>query len=1034
MTGLWQRLSPPPETQLAARLRGFILFGMSVAAPVSPPESQQGLEPLGPLAARLATADRNLQKERGASLFLRSWPWVVGSLVAALTLDVVVHLTGGARLGIDIGLVLLVGLGSAWCAWLAWRKRNSFEHVARTLEARHPRLGSKLINVLQLRTQTQDPALAPLTRDLAGMAIGGYVEELRNEPIEQLARTTRVAEEARGATLGVLGFFALLAVLFDITRTEIPRFLDPFGDHPPYSFTRLEITDPANDTTQVVYNENLLVTARSAGHRPAELYLSWFPAGHPEQTATLPMFDRGDRGFTQQVENVKGDIVVFVHTKNQHALSKQRRVGVILTPRLEKAWVKITPPAYTGLAPTERPFEFKMVKALEGSAIEFRLASNRPLASGHITVTTDATVEPVTMTPNEERQVLGQIEAKKPAQLKFSLLDRDGYASQETWEAALTVTHDLPPEVQVTNPPNDSFVAMDFKAEPAIEASDDYGLKTVRIHIAHNGTFGEPKVLNYDRITLHAREAVPLDFKSMNLKSGDTVSLFAEAIDNAPEPHLARSKTVTFTVISTEEYNEFLRERADISDIEAKYARLVSDMRELIEQQKKLGEDISALKQQLAAAKTDGEKAAAQKKLDDLLAQQQELNQKLNKLADKMENFVRDQPVYDIEAELKDTLAEKAQEIRDSAKKNAEDLQKVAPQTSPDQQQQSPNGQQAKNSKSQQPPSQQMLDDFKQASDEQLQRLGQTEQETEEEVLQPLEDMSLMQEIMKDINRYKDLYAAQQELAKQSQAYKRPGPLSREDQLALKDLAAQEKAIGDQLDTLEQKLWDDGKAAQEKFPKAAESAQKIAQQMGDLKLQTLANQATNSMVSGDGSNGAELAENLRGEMEKLFSQCQSQGGEMNSELDQYLSIQRGMNPRANFGQMMKCRKFGNGNGKQGKMGMGGQGEGGRDGYAIISGENPNVLGNEALPSNTDKANTDGNGKNKTPPNVVNPEIALDKNDVVHGVNALNRESEAVQSETIIQQYSDLVEEYFKAITKDPKKDAKDLKPKPKAKP
>jgi len=1009
---------------------------MSVAAPVSQPESPRGLEPLGPLATRLGAADRILQKERGATALLRSWPWVVGVLVAALTLDVVVHLTGAARLSIDLGFVLLMVLGSAWCAWLALGKRNSFEHVARTLEARHPRLGSKLINVLQLRIQTQDPALAPLTRELAGMAIGGYVEELRNEPIEQLARTNRVQEEGKRAALGLLGFVALLAILFDITRTEIPRFLDPFGDHPPYSFTRLEIADPANDGTQVVYNENLLVTAKSAGHRPAELYLSWFPVGHPEQTSTLPMFDRGDRGFTQQVENVKGDIVVFVHTKNQHAMSKQRRVGVILTPRLEKAWVKITAPAYTGLGSAERIFDFKTVKALEGSTIEFRFASNRPLASGHITVTTDTRVEPVTMAPSEEKQVVGKIEAKKPAQLKFSLLDRDGYPSQETWEASLTVTHDLPPEVQVTNPPNDSFVSMDFKAEPAIEASDDYGLKTLRIHTARNGAFGEPKVISYDHITLHARESVPLDFKTMNLKSGDTVSLFAEAIDNAPEPHLVRSKTVTFTVISAEEYNEFLRERADLGDIEAKYAKLVGEMHDLIEQQKKLGEEISALKQQLAAAKTDAEKAAAQKKLDELVAEQQALNQKLNKLADTMENFVRDQPVYDVEAELKDTLAEKAQEIRDSTAKNAEDLKKMSPQASPDGQQQqqqqqqgAQNGQQSKpSSAGQQAPSQKTLDDFKQASDDQLQRLGETEQETEEEVLKPMEDMRLMQEIMKDINHFKDLYAAQQELAKQAQAYKRPGPLSREDQLALKDLAAQQKSIGDELDTLEQKMWDDGKAAQEKFPKAAESAQTIAQEMGDLKLQTLSNQATNAMVSGNGSDGAELAENLRGEMEKLFKESEQQEGKMSSELDQYLQIQRGMNPRANFRQMMQSRKFGNGKSKGGMMGQG-QGEGGRDGYAIISGQNPNVLGNEALPSDSDKAKNDGNGKNKTPPNVVTPEVALDKSDVVHGVNPLNRESEAVQSETIIQQYSDLVEEYFKSITKEPKKGAK-----PKAKP
>ncbi|HSI14080.1 MAG TPA: DUF4175 family protein [Chthoniobacter sp.] len=1011
---------------------------MSVAAPVSPSDSRKGLEPLGPLAARLEAADRVLQKERGAILFLRSWPWIVGTVVAALTLDVVVHLTGVARLSIDLGFALFLLLGTGWCAWVALGKRNTFEHVARTLELRHPRLGSKLINVLQLRTQTQDPALAPLTRELAGMAIGGYVEDLRNEPIEQLARTKRVQEVGQHAVLGLLGFAALLVILFDITRTEIPRFLDPFGDHPPYSFTRLEIADPANDSTQVVYNENLLVTAKSAGHRPAELFLSWFPAGHPEQTSTLPMFDRGDRGFTQQVEGVKGEMVIFVHTRNQHAMSKQRRVGVVLTPRLEKATVKITPPAYTGLGTTERPFEFKVLKALEGSTIEFRFTSNRPLASGHITVTTDTSVEPVTMTPSEERQVAGKIEAKKPAQLKFSLLDRDGYASQESWEAALTVTHDLPPEVQVTNPPNDSFVAMDFKAEPAIEASDDYGLRTVRIHTAHNGTYGEPKVINYDRMTLNAREAVPLDFKSMNLKSGDTVSLFAEAIDNAPEPHLVRSKTVTFTVITTEEYNEFLRERADISDIEAKYAKLVSDMQELIEQQKKLSEESAALKQQLAAAKTDAEKAAAQKKLDEMLAQQQALNQKLNKLAETMENFVRDQPVYDIEAELKDTLAEKAQEIRDSTAKNEEDLKKVDPQASedgdqPQQPQGSPKGQQSKGKPSpsgQQAPSQKMLDDFKQAADDQLQRLGQTKQETEEEVLKPLEDMSLMQEIMKDINHFKDLYAAQQELAKQAQAYKRQGPLSREDQLALKDLAAQQKSIGDELDTLEQKMWDDGKAAQEKFPKAAESAQKIAQEMGDLKLQTLAHQTTEAMVSGNGSNGAELAENLRSEMEKIFKESEQQEGQMSNELDQYLQVQRGMNPRSSFRQMMQSRKFGSGRSKGGMSGQG-EGKGGDDGYAIISGQNPNVLGNEALPSNTDKANTDGNGKNKTPPNVVKPEVALDKNDVVHGVNALNRESEAVQSETIIQQYSDLVEEYFKALTKDPKKDAK---PKPKAKP
>lgn len=1011
---------------------------MSAAAPVTSPEARTSVEPLGSLAPRLRAADRLLQRERGGSLFLRLSPWLGAAVIALFAVDVALHLAGAARLGLDVA-VLLFALGvAAICGWLAWAKCNSFEHTARVLEARHPRLGSKLINILQLREQTVDPALSPLTRDLAALAITGYAEELKQEPIELLARTNRLRVEAKRAAWWWLGFVAVLAVFFDIVRVEVPRFLDPYGDHPPYSFTRLEIADPASDGAQVIYNQGMLVTVKSSGHRPGEVFLSYFPAGQPNEVTTVPMFDKGTHGFTQQIYNIRTDLVAFAHTKNQHALSKQRRIAVVLTPRLEQAWVKITPPAYTGLAPEEKPFSFKTLKALEGSTLEFRLASNRPMGTGHITVTAANKVDGVDLVASAEKEISGKLIAMQPAQLQFTMTDRDGFAAQETWECTLTVTHDLPPEVQVSNPSTDSFVAMDFKAEPVIEASDDYGVKTVRIHTGRNGVFGEPRVVTPERITLHAREVLAFNFKEMGLMSGDTVSVFAEAIDNAPEPHIARSKTVTFTVITTEEYNSFLRERTDLADIEAKYSKLVNAFHDLVEQQKKLSDEIAALKEQVAKAKTDAERAAAQQKLDELLAKQNALNEQLNKLADTMENFVRDQPLYDVEAELKNTLAEKAQEIRDSTKANDAAVKDAQAQASPQGQQppdgqkppdgrQSPDGQkslqgqqpqQGKQSPSgQQAPSQKMLDDFKQASDEQLARLDKTEQETRDEVVKPLEDLSLMHEIIKDINRFKELYAAQQEMSKQAAAYDRETPLTREDQLALKDLAAQQKTIGDELDAVEQKMWEDGKAAMEKFPKAGQSAQDMAQQMGDLKFQMLAKKATGEMLAGNGSNGAHLAENLRSEMEKLFSQCNAKGEGMNNELDQYLSIQRAMKPGMSFNQMMQCRKFGSGS----KPGFGGQGNGGSEGYAVTAGQNPNVLGNETSISESEKAEVSGNGKNKAPPNVADPKVALDKPDVVQGVNPVNRESEAVRGETSIEQYSDLVEKYFKALTKDPKK-------------
>ncbi|RYD64355.1 MAG: hypothetical protein EOP84_32815, partial [Verrucomicrobiaceae bacterium] len=373
------------------------------------------------------------------------------------------------------------------------------------------------------------------------------------------------------------------------------------------------------------------------------------------------------------------------------------------------------------------------------------------------------------------------------------------------------MSQDLGPSVQITSPSGDSFVAEDFKIEGLVEASDDYGLKTVRIHRGRNDVWEEPRNINYDRITRNTREGFDLNFKELGAKPGEIFTIFAEAIDTDPEPHISRTPVVTLRVISTEEYNSYLREQIDLADTEKKYTDLIHKLHDLAEEQRKVGEQIEALRKQTADSKNP---AALAPKLDELLAKQNEVNTKLNKLADAMDTFVREQPLYDIESELQNTLSEKAQQIRDSTAQNGKENQEVSQQSS------KPDGGRQVN--------QEMLAEMKTASDQQLERLGVTEKQAQEEVVQTLADMSQMHELVKSLNRFRELYEAQRTLEQQAKAYDRPGPLSREDQLALKDLAATEKQIGDQLEAIEQKLREDAKAAEEKFPKASQSAEEIA--------------------------------------------------------------------------------------------------------------------------------------------------------------------------------------------------------------
>ena len=948
---------------------------------------------------RLAAADRTHQKEAGGKLLLQGVKYGCAAVLAAFVLDVVMHLGATWRLVILLAiLAAAVALGIV-AYRRAYIRRNRLEHTARLLESRDPALGSRLINLLQLSGQARDHALAPQTRALAGHAVENYAKGLQSVPVEAIARTGEVRHHLKRAGWTLLGFIAILAACFHITATELLRFGDPFGDHPPYSFTSLAIVEPGPPGTTVAYGKGVIVKVKASGHQPGELFLTSYPPGHPEQAATVSMFNQGGTGFNQQIEPIHTDLVVFAHTKDHESESKQIHIGVVLTPRLEKVFVRIAAPDYTHLKPEEKPYEFKGVQALEGSNVQFRVQSNRPLREGDIELTEgEQAPRHVALKKSGENEVTGSFMAADSGRMRFGIVDESGLASQGNHEGGITVTHDLPPAVHLTNPEHDSAVALDFKLQVQVEASDDYGLSQVRLHRAVNGVYSEPTAFKYDQVRLDSRETVDCNFAAMGVHAGDVISLFAEAVDNAPTPHLSRSQTVQLKVISVEDYNEFLREKSDIANTEAKYSQLNNDLQDLLDRQKEIGDAAQKLAGQLAGADASQKKALTQQ-FDNLVAQQNELNQRLERQARRMENFVRQNPVYDVEKDLQALLNQQAQNIHESTHANDAATRSAAQRSSP-----------AGGPRSLSPD---VLNDFKAASDSQVAKLGQSHEETEKQVVQPLEDMSRMQELVKDFNAFESLYKAQTNLTQQAQAYNRDGQLSREDQLALKDIAASEQDVGEGLHRLRKKLSEDSKAAHALFPKASRSGEDLADQIGGNLMEPLAGQATEQMLAGNGDQSFQIADRLRAAMERLFSQCQAGNCPGNGELDSYLRLKQLM-PGGNFSQMSRSRNFGLGRG----FGMGDSGDGmnGSSGYAVMDGSNMSVLGNESFAGNRNDSRQStpyGRGAGSIP---LNTRGQPGDPDLVSGLNPVNRHSAANASETTIEEYNTVVDGYFKAIT------------------
>jgi hypothetical protein len=368
-----------------------------------------------------------------------------------------------------------------------------------------------------------------------------------------------------------------------------------------------------------------------------------------------------------------------------------------------------------------------------------------------------------------------------------------------------------------------------------------------------------------------------------------------------------------------------------------------------------------------------------------------------------MGHFVRQDPLYDVERELQELLRQQAEQVRQSTRANDAAGRDVAQRSSPP-----AGGRQL---------SPDLLSDFKQASDDQVARLGGVQEAGARQVAQTLQDLALMQALQEDFNQFDDLYRAQQELAAQTQAYNRAGQLGREDQLALKDLAATEKQVGEVLGQLEQQLRDDAKAAGKLFPKAAQSGQDLADKINELRLAPLARQATGQMLAGNGDRSFRLADRLRGEMEKLFTEAQAGNAPSSEELDGYLRLLRGMNPGQTFTQMSRSRKSGLSLARSLGLGLG-QGQSGSSGYAMVNGSSVDVMGNEprAQRGNATARQSSRLGQGAGTPAGYNPATETDKADVLKNLNPVNRQSGAVASETLLEEYSDLVDHYFKAIT------------------
>ena len=910
----------------------------------------------------LRSAGRVFASHRAYVRLLRSIKFLVGAIVIMALLDILFHLSAVPRVLLLTTLILSsIALLALAIFNMIWR-RPSLDKTALDLEKREPALGSKLTNVLQLHSQANDPEADPLTRELAKRAIAESANQVAPRTLPPLARFAKLGREFKIALSFVVAFALIIFIIGKPAYRQLARLFDPYGDHPPLSFSWLEVTKPVEDGIEVIYGESATVEVKVTGHELKDIILEVAPSDGSRPPRELPMAAIDKETFVLSLDDIREPLTVYARSKNNRSLSPRREIAVELIPQLTNAELEITPPAYTGLPTKKQDFRFAGLQALEGSTLTFKLRSNRPLGEGSLIATLSGEEQkelefplaPATEGP--ENEATATFVTTESGRLAFNFRDIENRAPNNIPTAALTVSRDLSPAIAILSPNDDSFIVEDHVFKFSLGTSDDFGIRKIRSFIAINDVFGDPIEKNFDGVGPR-RDTFErsVSLAQLGAKPGDVITLSGEVIDNCPTPHLTRTGLRRLEVISTEQYNEFLRKQTDVATISGKYEDLLSRFEELVEEQKKLSEEGATPEKQEA------------------------LNQQLEAMAKEMEEFGRENPVYDFEKDMQDQLKDMARDIRESVAQNKKDV----------------------------------ASGKKEAAQDHHKRLAREQQEGQEQIEKPLEDLATLHELIKDFNEFQALYEEQKELKELTKRFEEKKELNAQDRMSLQQLAPRQREVASALENLKEKLEHHAELAEDKFPKAAQSARDLAEGIERGAFPRMGRQSSQAMVAAEGEKSHEQAANLEAEMAKLIGECKGGTGECKNEgFDKYLRLSVSK-PGNSFSQMMQSLNFapfggngGSGSGMSGSMATGGR-----------QGRSPALMGGESMmPGAIAGKMSGGKGPGIGRGQGGGPVAKVDRNDDDSNSLTSTRQTETPDSQSILGEYQDLTDAYFRTLT------------------
>lgn len=511
-----------------------------------------------------------------------------------------------------------------------------YRQLALAVEREHPELKNRLIASLQLaehvRANPEQYSLA-----LVDLTIQQATEMCREYDFAQALAMDRwrVKRSARWAGIG-LGAAMLLGILFpNLAMRSWEAYSNPMTDFAPPIPYALQV-EPGS--VEAVKFDDFNITVRVNGHDiPKRVTIhhrstdgDWRTIG--PITAVSTAVTHNDDGtdnaeFRQVIPQIKHDFEYFVTAGDLQ--SPTYTVSAVDRPRVTGLRVEIYPPEYTGLKPTVFDENDGAVNAPVGSTVKMRLESNRKLATASMSYS-DGHTEPLEVRGSDAAI---EFTTKKNGSYHFTLVDESGRTNPHPIEYPIVARPDRDPSVEITFPGHNADLDDNMAVDMKVVARDDYGFSKLVLHTRWMSEGRERATRDFDIPGAKQQgERLDLgyfwDLADWGLMPEDIVHYYVEVTDNdrVTGPKSAQSKTYTVRLPSLDEM---------IAEYEQERDANLTDLDKVFQGEYEMSKKIEELRRDLAQQnQIDWDK---QKELKDLAAKGQDLNQKLDDIAQNMQ-------------------------------------------------------------------------------------------------------------------------------------------------------------------------------------------------------------------------------------------------------------------------------------------------------------------------------------------------------------------------------------------------------------